>query len=83
MTPAERATDVMRHIWPRTESDYLDENETRITIEKAIRASVEEEREACAVACENSYAGDEAVHDWPTPEQCADAIRARGGKEGT
>jgi hypothetical protein len=36
------------------------------------------EREACAQACENAYMGDEAIHDWPTPEMCAAAIRARG-----
>jgi hypothetical protein len=37
-----------------------------------------DEREACAKACENIYEGDEACGDWPSPEQCADAIRARG-----
>ena len=36
------------------------------------------EREACAKVCENIYEGDEACGDWPSPEQCADAIRARG-----
>jgi hypothetical protein len=36
------------------------------------------EREACAKACENIYEGDEACGDWPSPEQCAEAIRARG-----
>ena len=36
------------------------------------------EREACAKVCENIYEGDEACGDWPTPEMCANAIRARG-----
>ena len=37
-----------------------------------------DEREACAKVCENIYEGDEACGDWPSPEQCAEAIRARG-----
>ena len=37
-----------------------------------------DEREACAKVCENIYEGDEACGDWPSPEQCAAAIRARG-----
>jgi hypothetical protein len=36
------------------------------------------EREACAEACGDAYSGDEACGDWPTPEMCAAAIRARG-----
>jgi hypothetical protein len=36
------------------------------------------EREACANVCENIYEGDEGCGDWPTPEMCAEAIRARG-----
>ena len=35
------------------------------------------EREACAKVCENIYTGEEGCGDWPTPEMCADAIRAR------
>ena len=37
-----------------------------------------DEREACAKVCENIYEGNEACGDWPSPEQCAEAIRARG-----
>ena len=37
-----------------------------------------DEREECAKVCENIYEGDEACGDWPSPEQCAEAIRARG-----
>ena len=37
-----------------------------------------DEREACAKVCENIYTGEEACGDWPTPEMCAEAIRARG-----
>ncbi len=37
-----------------------------------------EEREACAKVCEETYTGEEACSDWPTPEMCASAIRARG-----
>lgn len=36
------------------------------------------EREACAKVCDNIYTGEEACGDWPTPEMCAEAIRARG-----
>jgi hypothetical protein len=36
------------------------------------------EREECAKECENIYTGEEACGDWPTPEMCAEAIRARG-----
>lgn len=36
------------------------------------------EREACAKVCEDSYTGEEACGDWPTPDMCAAAIRARG-----
>lgn len=39
---------------------------------------VAEEREACAKACEDVYTGEESSCDWPTPEMCATAIRARG-----
>jgi len=38
----------------------------------------EKEREACAKICEEIYTGEEACGDWPTPEMCANAIRARG-----
>jgi hypothetical protein len=37
-----------------------------------------DEREENAKVCENIYEGDEACGDWPSPEQCAAAIRARG-----
>ena len=36
------------------------------------------EREECATVCEDIYTGEEACGDWPTPEMCAAAIRARG-----
>ena len=42
------------------------------------RKAMEVEREACAKVCENIYTGDEGAGDWPTPEMCAAAIRARG-----
>ena len=38
----------------------------------------EHEREECAKVCEDIYTGEEACGDWPTPEMCAEAIRARG-----
>ena len=41
-----------------------------------VKRVVEAEREACAKVCENIYEGDEACGDWPSPEQCAAAIRA-------
>ena len=47
-----------------------------VEIEAAISLALEE----AAVACENIY-GEEgcACNDWPTPEQCAAAIRALKG----
>ena len=44
----------------------------------AIRWAMAQEREACANVCEAIYTGEEASCDWPTPEMCATAIRARG-----
>ena len=57
--------------------------DTRVTFreirdDEELRAAVAAEREACAKVCENIYAGDEGTGDWPTPEMCAAAIRARG-----
>ena len=43
-----------------------------------VNHAIEAEREACAKACEDVYTGEEASCDWPTPEMCATAIRARG-----
>ena len=43
-----------------------------------VKRAIAAEREACAKVCENIYEGDEACGDWPSPEQCAAAIRARG-----
>lgn len=43
----------------------------------AIREAVKAENEACAKVCEDIYTGEEACGDWPTPEMCAAAIRAR------
>ena len=55
---------------------------TRLTfdaeVREMIKEAVEMEREACARVCENIYEGDEGCGDWPTPEMCAEAIRARG-----
>ena len=47
-------------------------------IEHFAKLVARHEREACAKVCEEIYMGDEACGDWPTPEMCADAIRARG-----
>ena len=46
--------------------------------EKAVDVAMALEREACAKVCEEIYTGEEACGDWPTPEMCATAIRARG-----
>jgi hypothetical protein len=48
------------------------------TLMRMIAQAVEAEREACAKVCEDVYTGEEASCDWPTPEMCAAAIRARG-----
>jgi hypothetical protein len=39
-----------------------------------------DEREACAKVCVDTYTGEESCGDWPTPEMCAAAIRARGNE---
>ena len=56
--------------------DHHAQFDTRFQTFAALVASAE--REACAKVCENIYEGDEACGDWPTPEMCANAIRARG-----
>ena len=43
----------------------------------AYEAGRKDENEACAIACLETYSGEEAYGDWPTPEMCAAAIRAR------
>jgi hypothetical protein len=47
-------------------------------LEAFAKLVAEHERDACAKVCENIYTGEEACGDWPTPEMCAEAIRARG-----
>jgi hypothetical protein len=49
-----------------------------LDIERFAALVAADEREACAKVCEETYTGEEASHDWPTPEMCAAAIRARG-----
>jgi len=58
-------------------STGCDENSIRFGV-NAFEMGVEHEREACAKICEEIYTGEEACGDWPTPEMCANAIRARG-----
>lgn len=65
------------------EQAMADEGQRRmLEIDTEVRAMIKEavdaEREACAKVCENIYTGEEACGDWPTPEMCAEAIRARG-----
>ena len=50
----------------------------RDCLERFAKLVAAKEREACAMACENVYIGEEACGDWPTPEMCAAEIRARG-----
>jgi len=47
-------------------------------LEAFAKLVAEKEREECAKICEEIYTGEEACGDWPTPEMCANAIRARG-----
>ncbi len=47
------------------------------TLERFAELVRADEREACAKVCEEIYTGEEACGDWPTPEMCAAAIRAR------
>ena len=58
-------------------STGCDENSIRFGV-NAFEMGMEHEREACAKICEEIYTGEEACGDWPTPEMCANAIRARG-----
>lgn len=46
--------------------------------QEGYEAGKQAEREACAKACEDVYTGEESSCDWPPPEMCATAIRARG-----
>ncbi len=56
--------------------DHHAEFDTRLKrFAELVRA---DEREACAKMCDEIYTGEEACGDWPTPEMCAVAIRARG-----
>ena len=57
------------------EVSFVFYNEHLMNFAKLVAAK---EREACAMACENIYTGEEGCGDWPTPEMCAVAIRARG-----
>lgn len=59
-------------LWPAVTDTFPKELQAFAAL---VRAN---EREACAKVCENIYEGDEACGDWPSPEQCAEAIRARG-----
>ena len=53
-------------------------SEFDLRIERFAALVASAEREACAKACEDVYTGEESSCDWPTPEMCATAIRARG-----
>ena len=54
------------------DGDYTEE------LEAFAKLVAAKEREACAKVCEEIYTGEEGCGDWPTPEMCALAIRARG-----
>lgn len=48
-------------------------------IARALMAERKRALEEAAVTCENIYSPDgHASHDWPTPEECAAAIRKLG-----
>lgn len=67
--------------WKEAGEGCVDKNwfEDRAKAFKAFaKLAAAKEREACAMACENIYTGEEGCGDWPTPEMCAVAIRARG-----
>ncbi len=50
-----------------------------LDIKRQLTALVRACYEDCAGICENIYAGNlYAAGDWPTPEECAAAIRERG-----
>jgi hypothetical protein len=52
----------------------------RSELEAAVKAAVEAEREACAKVCDRMEQQAEGTEccKWPTPADCAEAIRARG-----
>ena len=62
----------------KTNTELAREAGLRGCLERFAELVRADEREACAKVCENIYEGDEACGDWPSPEQCAAAIRARG-----
>ena len=47
---------------------------TRMAVDKAVSSAIEKEREECAKVCDE-FAKDS---DWPTADNCAETIRARG-----
>lgn len=66
---------LVRDSYDRGQSDLI--KSCQETMDIAIKAAMRAERECCARVCENIYTGEEACGDWPTPEMCAAAIRAR------
>lgn len=48
----------------------------RARVDEEVKKAVEAFRERAADVCLSLYTIDHAPGDWPTPEQCADAIRA-------
>jgi len=71
--------EAMKHAWVEITRSFGEP--TREELDVFLRTwqmAIEAEREACAKVCEEIYTGEEACGDWPTPEMCAAAIRARG-----
>ena len=57
--------------------------DTNSPLARIVRKAVAKEREACALVCEGFKQGNSATYiddDWA--DMCAEAIRARGTKEG-
>jgi hypothetical protein len=62
-----------------------DDDDTQVyrsELEAAVKAAIEAEREACAKLCDEMERHAEGTEccKWPTPADCAYAIRARGEK---
>jgi len=63
-----------------------DDDDTQVyrsELEAAVKAAVAAEREACAKLCDEMERRAEGTEccKWPTPADCAYAIRARGEKD--
>ena len=77
-------------VWAATKlfekNHMIDDDDTQVyrsELEAAVKAAIEAEREACAKVCDEMESRAEGTEccKWPTPADCAYAIRARGERQ--